>query len=141
MSQVTDFRSRSARGLTPLLCIVLVFGYSGCGNSEQTWYLESRSPDKKFVATARTLQPGGWGTGLPPETSVDLNLSSGSQKTTEVLHFIGDADEPASMNVKMVWQTPNYLEITYKPGRIVQFQAVKCFNVEIGVREGRGTDF
>lgn len=138
MSQIVMFGSGSFRTAALFILGVVFLVTSSCSNSEQTWLTEVRSPDGKFIATARTLQPGGWGTGAPPETSVDLNWTTGSQKPAEILQFVGDVDQPDNMKVGMVWLSPTQLEITYKPKRIIQFQAVRCFNVDITAREIAG---
>jgi hypothetical protein len=135
MSQIKTLGLGTSRLLAIVMLVGLCMEITSCTNSEQTWVAEARSPDGKFIATARTLQPGGWGTGSPPETSVDLNWTTGSQKASEIFQFVGDADQPENMKVEMVWLTPTHLEITYKPNRIIQFQAVKCFNVDITARE------
>jgi hypothetical protein len=102
------------------------------------WFAKVPSPDGKFVSTARTLQPGGWGTGSPPETSVDLNWTTESQGPNQIFQFVGDVDQPDNMKVGIVWLSPTHLEISYKPKRIIQFQAVKCFDVNISAREEGG---
>jgi hypothetical protein len=135
MSQIVTFGWGSFRTLALFVVAIVWLATSSCSNSEQTWLAQVRSPDGKFVATARTLQPGGWGTSSPPETSVDLNWTTGSQKPAEILQFVGDVDQPDNMKVGMVWLSPTQLEITYKPKRIIQFQAVRCFNVDITARE------
>lgn len=135
---MSTFRAGLLRVLVVIFSVVLCLGTSGCTNSEQTWFAEARSPDGKFVATARTLQPGGWGTGSPPETSVDLNWTTGSQKPAEIFQFVGDVDQPDNMKVGLIWLSPTQLEITYKPKRIIQFQAVRCFDVNISAQEVDG---
>ena len=139
MSQMRIAGSGLLLFVTALILAMLCFGTLSCSNSEQTWFAEARSPDGKFlVATARTLQPGGWRTGSPPETSVDLNWTTGSQKPEQIFQFVGDVDQPDDMKVGMVWLSPTHLEITYRPKRIIEFQAVKCFDVNISVQEAGG---
>jgi hypothetical protein len=135
MSRIVTFGCGPFRTLAFFIVAMVWLATSSCTNSEQTWLAQVRSPDGKFVVTARTLQPGGWGTGSPPETSVDLNWTTGSQKPAEILQFVGDVDQPDNMKVGMVWLSPTQLEITYKAKRIIQFQAVRCFNVDITARE------
>lgn len=135
MSQTITLGAGSSRLLVSFFLVAVCLATSSCANSEQTWLAQARSPDGKFIATARTLQPGGWGTGSPPETSVDLNWTAGSQKPAEILQFVGEVDQPDDMKVGMVWLSPTQLEITYKAKCIIQFQAVRCFNVDISPRE------
>ena len=116
-----------------LLCLMLAI-LCGCKNSEKTWSAEIKSPDGKMVATAETLTPGGWGTGAPAETYVDLNWTSGSQEPTVVFSFNGGAQSKAGMNVGMRWITPRHLEVTYEGKPIIDFQAIKWQDVEISAR-------
>lgn len=138
MPQVLTFGSALFRVPTVAFVVVACLGAWSCTNSEQTWFAQARSPDGKFIATARTLQPGGWGTGSPPETSVDLDWVTGSQKPAEIFQFVGNVDHPDDMKVEMVWLTPTHLQITYRPNRIIQFQAVRCFDVDISARQAGG---
>jgi len=117
-----------------VLLLVGLGSLVGCKNSERTWSAEMKSPDGKFIATAETLEPGGWGTGAPPETYVDLNWISGSQKPTVVFSFMNGPNEPGGMNVGMHWLTPRHLELTYEGNPTIDFQAIKCGEVEISAR-------
>src|ERR1700693_1556496 len=70
--------------------LLLIFGVcvslSSCEGPKTTWSAESRSPDGKMVATARTIETSGIGTG-DPGTFVYLNWTAGSQSTTIILAF------------------------------------------------------
>jgi hypothetical protein len=107
---------------------------AGCKNPERTWSTEVKSPDGKLIATAETLAPGGWGTNAPPETYVDLNWTSGSQKSTVVFSFNDGPNEPGGMNVGVHWLTPRQLELTYKGHPTIDFQAIKWRDVQIFAR-------
>jgi hypothetical protein len=122
------------RKSTSLLLFGICILISGCHNSERTWSAEAKSPDGKFIATARTIAPGGWGTGSAPETTVDLNWTTGSQGSAQILAFFDGPDEPGGMNVGMTWLTPSHLELTYKGHPTFDFQAVKCRGVDITLR-------
>jgi hypothetical protein len=84
---------------------------------------------------AETLRPGGWGTGAPAQTTVDLNYTSGHQSSSEILTFVGGPDGPDGMNVGINWLSPTQLELTYKGNPSIEFQAVKCRGVDIITRE------
>lgn len=130
----TNTRPATQR-MTALFCLLpWLLLLSGCANSERTWSAKAESPDQKFVATAQTLRPGGWGTASPPETTVDLNWTTGSQNSTEILTFVGDPDEP-EMSVQMKWLTPTHLDLGYKGHPTIEFQAVKCHGVDVTIRE------
>jgi hypothetical protein len=64
---------------------LLIFGtcvfMSSCKGSETTWSAEARSPDGKMIATARTIENSGFGTG-GGGAAVYLNWTSGSQPPT-----------------------------------------------------------
>jgi hypothetical protein len=107
---------------------------AGCNNSERTWSAEAKSPDGQFLATAETLEPGGWGTGAPPETHVALNWTSGSQRSRIVFSFVDGPNEPGGMNVGLHWLAPTHLELTYKGHPTIEFQAIKWAEVEISAR-------
>jgi hypothetical protein len=106
---------------------------SGCDGPKVSWSAETRSPDGKMVAHARTIEPSGIGTG-DFGTFVDLNWTAGSQPSTVVLAFADGSDEPSNKNVGITWLTPTHLELTYTGHRTLDFQAVKCHGVDISVR-------
>jgi hypothetical protein len=117
--------------------VVLLFFLStvSCRNTERTWSAEAKSPDGRYVVTAETLRPGGWGTGAPAQTTVDLNYTSGHQGSAEIFTFVGGPDEPDGMNVGIKWLSPTQLELTYKGNPTIEFQAMKCRGVDISSRE------
>lgn len=118
--------------------LLLIFGvciwFSSCDGPKVNWSAESRSPDGKMIATARTIQTSGIGTGNPG-TFVYLNWTKGSQSPTIILAFHDGPDEPGGMNVGMNWLTPTHLELTYKGRRSFEFQAVRCNGVDVSVRD------
>ena len=44
------------------------------------------------------------------------------------------SEAPGATNVEMKWLTPTHLELTYKGHRTLDFQAVKCYGIDITVR-------
>jgi hypothetical protein len=118
-----------------VLLLPLLLSTVSCRNTERTWSAEAKSPDGRYVVTAETLRPGGWGTGAPAQTTVDLNYTSGHQDSAEIFTFVGGPDEPDGMNVGIKWLSPTQLELTYKGSPTIEFQAVKCRGVDISVRE------
>jgi hypothetical protein len=119
------------RAVAPLILVVFL---SGCvrGGSETTWSAVSRSPDGKRVASAFTIEQSGFGTG-GGGTNVYLNWTTGSQPKLLILAFSEGPSEPGGMNVGMNWLTSTHLELTYKGQRPFDFQAVKCYGVDISV--------
>ena len=137
----TDMRNRDDIGvfdMTRKFIALLVIGAclfaSSCGKAPPTWSVESKSPDGKMIATARTHEQSGFGTGWA-QTTVDLNWTTGSQPPTVILAFSDGPSGPGGMNVGMKWLTPTCLELAYKGRRPIDFQAVKCDGVEITVRD------
>ena len=130
---------RNVRGLFgpgSVLMLVLFLLSISCKNTERTWSAEAKSPDGRYVVTAETLRPGGWGTGAPAQTTVDLNYTSGHQSSSEIiLTFVDGSDGPDGMNVGIKWLSPTQLELSYKGHPTIEFQAVKCRGVDISTRE------
>ena len=118
---------------------LVMFGFcllmTSCKNTERTWSAQAKSPDGRYVVTAETLRPGGWGTGAPAQTTVDLNYTSGHQSSSEILTFVDGSDEPDGMNVAIKWLSPTQLELSYKGHPTIEFQAVKCRGIDISTRE------
>jgi hypothetical protein len=108
---------------------------TSCKNTERTWSAQAKSPDGRYVVMAETLRPGGWGTGAPAQTTVDLNYTSGHQSSAEILTFVGGPEGPEGMNIGINWLSPTQLELTYKGHPSIEFQAVKCRGVDIITRE------
>ena len=116
---------------------LLIFGVcvfmSGC-KRPPTWSAEARSPDGKMIATAKTFENRGFGTG-GIWTGVYLNWTTGSHPPMEILEFSDGPAGPDGMKVGMNWLTPMHLELTYKGQRALDFQAVKCAGIDITVRD------
>jgi hypothetical protein len=106
---------------------------SGCKDSAIIWSAESQSPDKHFVASARTEQYGGLGTAGVYTT---VYLKQGRQSPQEILALSNETAYPLGITaVNMNWITPSHLHITYKGRAAIEFQVVKCAGVEISVEK------
>lgn len=119
--------------------LLMIFGVccllnTNCDGPKVVWSAESRSPDGKMVASARTVETSGIGTG-DPGTFVYLNWTMGSQPPTIILAFSEGPNEPGAMNVEMNWLTQRHLELAYKGRRPLDFQAIKWHGVDISVRD------
>jgi hypothetical protein len=137
MKPGADTRS-AIRRATLLTVISLCISGSGCmDEGGTTWSTETRSPDGLWLATARSQQWGGPG-GAYDATTVYLNWIKGSQPPAQVLVF---SHQYATMNLNMEWVSPTHLNVTYgpsaSPGDSVSlgFQVVKCYGIDISVRE------
>lgn len=122
--------------LRVLLLTCLLLG-AGCQDVGTTWSAEARSPDGRWLATARTQQWGGPGTAYDA-TTVYLKQVTVSEAPTQVLVFSHQYD---TMNLKMEWLTPTHLEVRYgastRPGDRVSldFQVAKFHGIDISVKE------
>ena len=109
---------------------------SSCNEGRTTWSAQARSPGGHWVATARSQQWGGPGTARDA-TTVYLQWINGPLPPERVLGF---SHEYATMNLKMRWQTPTHLDVTYGPSTragdhvSVSFQAIKYGDVEISLQ-------
>ena len=107
----------------------------GCGAGETIWSAEARSPDGHWLATAQTVQTGGFGTGV---TTTDVNLKwiKGSDRPETILVFVHDPRSvPDTIHLSMNWVTPSHLEVTYDGHPRMNFQVVKYGDVEISLRD------
>jgi hypothetical protein len=116
---------------------VCVFG-SGCASKENmtVWKAAFPSPDGSYIATADTVQNGGFGS-ASIETNVYLEQAGHSDQPTEVLGFSCDgpmsrpyvldnvANAGGGINLSVKWITPSHLHVTYQGRADVSFQAVK----------------
>jgi len=109
----------------------------GCHDVGTTWSAEARSPDGRWLATARTQQWGGPGTAYDA-TTVYLKQVKTSQDPAEVLLF---SHQYATMNLKMEWVTPTHLHVTYGPSErrgdhvSLEFHVAKINGIDISVQE------
>jgi hypothetical protein len=119
----------------PLLLTLAVL-MSSCGSSQATWSAESRSPDGKVIAKARTVvRNQGLSIISGTETNVYLKWATGSRGDTSILELADASDDPVDTQVEMNWLTPTHLELTVKGNQSIVFQAVKWVGIDISVRD------
>jgi hypothetical protein len=122
-----------------LFIIVGVFALgSGCGPAT-IWSAEARSPDGLWLASARTLENAGFGTGAYV-TDVYLKRTNVSEPQQPILSFwhdplLASPQSGATINLTMKWTTPTRLEVAYDGHADLGFQVVKYANIEISVRD------
>ncbi|MEO7029327.1 MAG: hypothetical protein ABI147_07970 [Acidobacteriaceae bacterium] len=98
-----------------------------------TWKAESKSPDGKWIAFAQTENTdGGFGTGAQ-WTTVQLRQSFDLAKPMDIL--IVDEGPESVKELRMNWPSSSHLDITYKGGEKVLFQAVIAFEQNITVEK------
>jgi hypothetical protein len=101
--------------------------WSGCRPSLDdltVWKTEVRSQDGLWIASARTIQNGGFGS-AHIDTLVYLQQANASQPPTEVLGFDCEGPVPhpyaldnvanagGTINLTMQWLTPSHLDVMY----------------------------
>jgi len=141
----TGGRSAIRRALSLIIVGISALGV-GCQKAPTIWSAEVRSPDGLWLASADTVQNGGFGSAAI-QTSVYLKRTDVSQRRTEVLGFWceGPAPRPyvldnvankgGTINLTMKWVTPSHLEVTYNGRARVDFQVVKYAGIDISVRD------
>jgi hypothetical protein len=120
-----------------VLLVAAISFFCGCRDVRTTWSAQVLSPDGNWAALARSEQWSGPG-GAADATRVYLKWTKGDVPPIEILAF---SHEYATMSLKIEWQDPQHLVVTYgastRPGDKVNlnFQAVKCSDISISVRE------
>jgi hypothetical protein len=128
-----------------LIIIGVCFLPLGCQQAPTIWVTEMRSPDGLWIASARTIQNGGFGS-AHIDTIVYLKQSNASQPPTEVLAFScpGPAPQPyvldnanagGTIDLTMKWVTPSQLAVTYDRHPDLYFQVVKYGSINISVQD------
>jgi hypothetical protein len=142
MTEATDGIIKSVTGgsfalskmIWLLALAVFVIGI-GCGAGETIWSAEARSPDGRWLATAQTVQTGGFGTGITT-TDVKMKWTKGSDRPETILVFVHDPSSvPDTIHLSMNWVTPSHLEVAYEGHPRINFQVVKYGDVEISLRD------
>ena len=110
------------------------------------WKAETPSPDGVWIASAGTVQNGGFGS-RSVDTSVYLRRKTSSQLPTEILvfHCHGAVPHPyvldnvanrgGTINLSMQWITPSHLQVSYSGHPDLNLQMVKYWGVEITAQD------
>ena len=112
------------RGIAATTGLWFLAMLSGCHNSPTVWKQDVRSPDGAWIATARTDQWGGFGSGWI-DTTVSIrkvNRTVNDGKPFDVFSYPGGGSIPksyvlstenADSQLQIVWLTPRHLQITH----------------------------
>jgi hypothetical protein len=127
------------RAIGTLIFVVIlgacVLGSSSCTGEDTVWTAEALAPDGRWLATARTVETGGLGTGSIA-THVELKWMRSSSHPETILLFVHDKPpESRTIDISMKWITPSHLDVTYNGRASVQLQMVKYGDVDISLRE------
>jgi hypothetical protein len=107
-------KHKSSAVLKGLVFVVALSCVLGCGGQDDvatTWSAEAKSPDGRWLATARSQQWGGPGTAYDA-TTVSLKKLHSSDPPKQVLLFF---HQFGTMNLDMKWLTATHLDVTYGP--------------------------
>jgi hypothetical protein len=130
-------------GIAALIVCLLGFG---CTRRDDliVWKADAPSPDGRWLATADTVQNGGFGSG-DIFTTVHLRNTQGKRFSADVLGIDSQGPIPhpyvldnvanrgGSINLTITWASPSRLTIGYtsKAGTIVTLQMVKYAGIDI----------
>ena len=122
---------RAALLLLIASCLVL----AGCGSDQAiVWSAKAASPNGQLVASAETTQVAGPGTAWVG-TSVHLEQANVAHPLL-ILSFANDsAYPPGATAVTLHWLSNSQLDVTYKSGAAIEFQAVKALGVTITIEK------
>jgi hypothetical protein len=137
--------SRKAFAMPLCLSIVLISAMS-CSNKRNltVWVAQVPSPDLQWIASADTVQNGGFGSG-GISTSVYLARAGSRGSPIEVLTFSCDgpiprpyvldnvANKGGSIGLTMKWLTRSHLHVVYEDHPQLAFQAVKLAGIAITI--------
>ena len=137
-------RETYLKAISPVVIGVCLLA-SGCQDAPTIWMTEVRSPDGLWIASARTIQNGGFGS-AHIDTIVYLKQSTVSNRPTEVLRFscLGPAPRPyvldnanagGTIDLTMKWVTPSHLDVTYDRHPNLYFQVAKYGGIDISTRD------
>jgi hypothetical protein len=141
----TDSRCAIRKAISLIIIGLCVLG-AGCQGVPTIWEAEVRSPDGLWIASARTIQNGGFGS-ASIDTIVYLKWTKDSKPPQEVLRFAchGPAPRPyvldnnatagGTIGLAMKWVTPSHLEVTYDKHPDLYFQVVKIAGIDISVQD------
>jgi hypothetical protein len=118
----------------------------GCVKKDDliVWTAEAPSPDGKWLASADTLQNGGFGS-ADIYTTVHLTPARGTPAPIDVIGIDSQGPMPhpyvldnaankgGSIDLTMTWVTPTQLRITYadQPCTVVNLQVVKYAGIDV----------
>jgi hypothetical protein len=115
---------------TFILCVVTF----ACDNTKIIWSTEAPSSDRKWVATAESVEHKGPGNN-DVETKVYLKPSN-SNKRVEVLGFFHDPTLISrTINLQLVWKSPTQLQVTYTNHPKLYLQVAQVEGVKISTEE------
>jgi hypothetical protein len=118
-------------GLRGALVLGLCLCASACDDTEIAWKVQSKSPDGYWIAEAINTMAGGFGDSTDT-TNVFLTMAKNEKFRSVVISL--SPEGARSGGVKLTWLSKRHLEVQYDGKTEVDFQAIKCADVEISLR-------
>ena len=122
---------QTTRFATLLVCALVV----GCGSDHATiWSTKTASPNGQLTASASTTLNSGPGNDWVG-TTVYLEQTKVARPVL-ILSFSNESAYPTGVTaVALHWLSNSQLDVTYKDGARIEFQAVKAIGVVISTRK------
>jgi len=121
--------------LMGLVTISLCVLSSSCSDDATIWSAKVDSPNGQLIATAQTVQTSGPGNNSVG-TAVYLKQPLSSYPPVMVLGLSDESAYPVGVTaVELHWQSNSKLDVTYKAGATIEFQAVKALGADISVHQ------
>lgn len=111
---------------------------AGCGQHRDPpiWSAQAASPDGKLIASAQTMQSGGFGTA---DAWTNVSLRQPWEKHSIVVLSFDDNDIPSlpigDTAVGLHWLSKSHLCVTYGKDVGVLFQAIKALDTDISIEQ------
>ena len=135
------------------MALSICLSASGCVKRDDlvVWTTQVDSPGGAWVASADTVQNGGFGSG-GIETTVYLKRRSDHLPPVAVLGFscAGPVPHPyvldnvanrgGTINLKMQWSDPLHLHVTYSGDPSINLETIKLQDVSITLQRASGTE-
>lgn len=118
-----------------LVTISLCVLSTSCSDDATIWSATVNSPNGQLIATAQTIQTSGPGNNSVG-TAVYLKQPRSAYPPVTVLGFSNESAYPTGVTaVELHWQSNSKLDVTYKAGATIEFQAVRALGADISVHQ------
>lgn len=112
--------------------VVLALSFMVSCSDPKTWSVECRSPDRTWIASAFTIEHGGFANPWV-ETIVEIERASNSGSPQQVLGF---GNGGPAMKLRMHWDNPTHLSVVYDDDpKTLYYQVVKTSGIDISVTD------
>lgn len=145
--KITTLLLNHRRIFTCLLVVIAGISSAGCAKEADlvVWREKVASPNGSWIASAETVQNGGFGSGYV-ETSVYLKRKNDRQSLYSILGFSTNGPVPhpyvldntvnagGTIDLEMRWLGPLHLLVTYSGNPRINLETVKLQDVTITIK-------